>query len=230
MWLPDEIAASIKTIEEFKAYAEAFKHAPLRLWNQDPNFMDIWKKIQGRTLVDYLRCHILYQASISTQSVPGRVAEVGVYKGGTAYLLGRTLGNRALHLFDTFAGMPETDPKKDLHRKGDFSDVSIEGVQKFLEEFGKHVEIHRGFFPETAKNLDGTWSFVHVDADIYQSVLDCAAFFWPRMPTGGIMIFDDYGFPSCPGAKMAVDEYFSKISKKVALYLPTGQYFSLKLP
>jgi O-methyltransferase len=48
------------------------------------------------------------------------------------------------------------------------------------------------------------------------------------MVTGGIMIFDDYGFLSCPGAKLAVDEYFA--DKPVyPCRLPTGQCFVIKL-
>jgi len=230
MWIPDEIVDGIKSIEDFKAYAEVYKHAPLRLWSQDPSFSEIWKKIQGKTLVDYLRCYILYQASMSSQDVSGHVAEVGVYKGGTAYLFARTLGNRKLHLFDTFSGMPEADPIKDLHRKGDFADATFDDVKEFLKEFAGQVHFHPGFFLDTTRDLAEIWSLVHVDADIYRSVLDSAAYFWPKLATGGIMIFDDYGFPSCPGAKMAVDEYFSRIEKKVGIYLPTGQYFSLKLP
>ena len=36
------------------------------------------------------------------------------------------------------------------------------------------------------------------------------------------MVFDDYGFPTCPGAKAAVDEFFHG-RKEVPLVLPTGQ-------
>jgi hypothetical protein len=28
------------------------------------------------------------------------------------------------------------------------------------------------------------------------------------MSPGGVILFDDYGQPSCPGARTAVDEYF----------------------
>lgn len=36
------------------------------------------------------------------------------------------------------------------------------------------------------------------------------------------MIFDDYGFASCPGARMAVDEFFRDKPDRPC-YLPTGQ-------
>ena len=47
------------------------------------------------------------------------------------------------------------------------------------------------------------------------------------MSKNGIIIFDDYGFPSCPGARKAVDEYFKDKPENV-IYLATGQAFVIK--
>jgi O-methyltransferase len=68
---------------------------------------------------------------------------------------------------------------------------------------------------------------VHIDADIYQSVKDSCTFFYPRLESGGIMVFDDYGFPSCPGARKAVDEFFSD-KEEFPFYLPSGQCFIVR--
>lgn len=38
------------------------------------------------------------------------------------------------------------------------------------------------------------------------------------MVSGGIIILDDYNAPSCPGAKLAVDEF---VSNKVEKVIPT---------
>ncbi len=59
---------------------------------------------------------------------------------------------------------------------------------------------------------------------IYRSVRDCCEFFYPRMETGGVMLFDDYGKFTCLGAKLAVDEYFTDKPEK-PYYLPSGQCF-----
>jgi O-methyltransferase len=72
-------------------------------------------------------------------------------------------------------------------------------------------------------------SWVHIDVDIYQSVRDCIRFLYPRLVPGGFMVFDDYGFPSCPGARRAVDEAFASLPE-VPLCLPTGQCLVIKLP
>jgi hypothetical protein len=41
--------------------------------------------------------------------------------------------DKKLFLFDTCTGMPETDPARDLHVQGDFSDTSVESVASYLE-------------------------------------------------------------------------------------------------
>jgi O-methyltransferase len=195
---------------------------PIRPWESDPTFRALMVEIEGHTLVDPVRCFMLYQYARCASRVRGDVAEVGVYKGGTARLLARTLGGKKIHLLDTFAGMPPTDPDRDLHREGDFADTSLAAVVRYLRG-GGDVAFHPGFFPRSAEGLSAkSFCLVHVDVDIYRSVLDCCDFFYPRMEPGGIMLFDDYGFLTCPGAKVAVDEFFSDKPERPC-YLPTGQ-------
>ncbi|MBP8251827.1 MAG: class I SAM-dependent methyltransferase [Herpetosiphon sp.] len=195
-----------------------------QLWNDDAQFLPLYRQIVGYTLVDKVRSFMLYQWAKHAMSLDGDVAEIGVYKGGTARLLAKTLAvsGKTFHLFDTFAGMPPTDAERDLHQAGDFNDTSLQAVQKYLHDC-PNVRFHQGFFPETATPITDTqFCFVHVDVDIYRSVLDCCAFFYPRLVHGGVMIFDDYGFFSCPGAKQAVDEFFAD-KPEYPVYLPTAQ-------
>lgn len=202
---------------------------PIHPWLEDREFLALYRSIQGRTLVDGLRCYMLVQLARHVRAVPGHIAEIGVYQGGTARLLAATrTPGKALHLFDTFAGMPECDPERDQHGRGDFADTSLEGVRAFLGP-AEDVCFHAGRFPETAAPVETLrFSFVHVDCDIHRSVLDCCRFFHPRMERGGVLLFDDYGFVSCPGAKRAVDEYFATQLER-PIYLPTGQCFVIKL-
>jgi O-methyltransferase len=118
--------------------------------------------------------------------------------------------------------MPETDSLRDLHRKGDFDDTSAEAVRAYVGADNFCI-LRPGFIPETFQGLESaTIALAHIDLDIYKSILDCLNFVWPRLTVGGFLIFDDYGFPSCPGARAAVDEFFSA-SSCVPLCLPTGQ-------
>jgi O-methyltransferase len=184
-----------------------------------------------RSVVSLDRKYILYQLlSQSVARCPGAVAECGVYLGGTAYIFGAILQgkNRPLHLFDTFAGMPETNPEKDLHKKGDFGDTTLDGVRTYLRPFA-FARFHPGFIPASLDAVaDETFCFVHVDLDIYDSILSATNFFYRRTSAGGVIVYDDYGFPSCPGARQAVDAFYAD-KPEVPLALPTGQCVVWKL-
>jgi O-methyltransferase len=197
-------------------------------WIGFGNFPAFYRRAVAKTIVSPDRCYILYSLARQALGVKGDFWECGVYKGGTAAMLAEIIARVAsgpkhrLHLFDTFSGMPDTDPDKDIHRRGDFGDASLDEVRGVVghEEL---VLYHQGFIPETFRTLDSSQiSLAHIDVDIYQSVLDCCRFIFPRLTPGGFMVFDDYGFPSCPGARAAVDEYF-RDTGAYPLVLPTGQ-------
>lgn len=197
-------------------------------WRGYGDFARYARLAAPHTLVSPDRCWILYSAASQCLRLDGDLWECGVYKGGTATMLAQMLADapaRAttrLHLFDTFAGMPETDPQHDWHRSGDFSDTSLEAVRSRVGH-RELVRYHQGLIPDSfATHADATIAFAHVDVDIHQAVLDCCTFIVPRLVHGGIMVFDDYGFPSCPGARRAVDEYFAATPFR-PLILPTGQ-------
>lgn len=193
----------------------------LPLWEEDAQFRQIMQTIQY-SLVDRARCYMLCQMARRTAQTAGEVAEVGVYKGGTARLLALSLPHKTVHLFDTFAGMPVTSADFDKHVKGEFSDTSLGAVQARLKDCS-NVRFYAGLFPATSGPIEQSkFSLVHVDADIYSSVRACCEFFYPRLEKDAVMVFDDYGFPTCPGARKAVDEFFTD-KPEIPFYLPTGQ-------
>lgn len=199
-------------------------------WEQDEQFKSIMNSIWRRTLVSVRRCHMIHQLCQEALCQHGNIAEVGVYRGGTAKLLAATVKNkkvnRTIHLFDTFEGLPEAS-KKDRFKKGAFHNTSVPFVSEYLADYD-NITIWKGIFPNSAIDIsDETFCFVHVDCDIYKSVLDCCIFFYSKMVNQGIMIFDDYGFKSCPGAKIAIDEFFSD-KQESPIVLATGQCIIIK--
>ncbi len=162
------------------------------------------------TLVDYPRLNKLIQFLKDTDHLPGIVAEVGVYKGGTALLI-RNNTRKYLQLFDTFEGMPEVREGVDLHHKGDFADTSEEHVRLLLgpPTPASQYSTYKGVFPKVNKDAVEyqKYSFVHLDVDIYDSVYECLDVFGYRMNKGGIIALDDYLEPNCPGAKLAADRW-----------------------
>jgi O-methyltransferase len=205
------------------------KSPPIELWEQDERYQRLRTEVGERTRVDPLSFFMLYQFAHQALALPGEVAEVGVYRGGSARMLARIFSarNKPVHLFDTFTGMPPVDVNRDGFREGAFSDTSAQEVQDYLSDFPQ-VRLHPGLFPDTSGPVvDSRFCFVHVDADIYTSVRACCEFFYERLVPGGILLFDDYGIPKCAGAKMAVDEFFANRPEHPC-YFSTGQSLVIK--
>lgn len=200
----------IKSVFRGRGYDIVPWHSHLpEMWGNDPTFISLYDDIRDRTLVPAARCFALYEMALALRAKPGAVAEVGIYKGGTARLLAATCPDKPLHLFDTFEGMPETDPSVDGHRTGDFADTSLKAVKTFVDG-GARMHFHVGLFPDTAAPIENDRvCLVHVDVDIYQSVRACLKFFYPRLVPGGALVFDDYETERCPGVRKAIDEFLA---------------------
>jgi O-methyltransferase len=207
---------------------DAELYQPLYSPWRSATFAAEYAPISSWTLVSPDRCYVLASLARQASQLEGEVWECGVYRGGTASLLAEQLfaAGIRIRLFDTFEGMPETDASRDLHKAGDFSDTSLESVQSRVR--GDFVEFHKGTIPATFSGLESSRiAFAHVDLDIYSAIMAACEFIFPRLCVGGFMVFDDYGFPTCPGARSAVDEFFSGTSA-IPLVLPTGQALVFK--
>jgi O-methyltransferase len=149
----------------------------------------------------------LYIAVKATGKIAGDIAEVGVYRGGSAKVICMAKGDRNLHLFDTFKGIPEPGKPDDLIQTGAAENISDVGsVKTYLAGFS-NVHLYEGMFPDTAGPIEKTrFSLVHLDVGLFESAYDSLEFFYPRVNRGGVIISHDYSYQS--GVKRAFDEFF----------------------
>jgi len=210
--------------------ADAERYQPLYSPWLAPEFVAAYGAISPFTMVSIERCWTLSQMLAQALNVKGDVLEAGVFQGGTARLLKDRMGPNAdkrLLLFDSFEGMREVS-RADRHQEGDFAETSLDRVKDVVgrEPF---VDYHQGWIPQTFEGLESrVFCFAHIDLDLYRSILDCLEFVYPRLSPGGIIVLDDYGFPSCPGARQAVEEFFEARPER-PLALMTGQALVVKL-
>jgi O-methyltransferase len=194
-------------------------------WVTDKEFLKAYGEISGRTLNPITKCYMLYSMVRHILHIPGSMAECGVYKGGTAYLMLKLCnGSRKVYLHDTFSGIPPGDPAKDNRyvAGGDFSDTSLANVMQFI---GPMVDVvfRPGYIPKTFSGIEWEqFSFVHIDLDIYQPIMDSLQFYYGRMTKGGVILLDDYGAEECRGAYLAVEEFCALIGRR-PIVLSTGQ-------
>jgi len=68
-------------------------------------------------------------------------------------------------------------------------------------------ELVEGVDPAARRQSEGrSVRLGHCDVDVYRSAKDVFDWVWPRLELGGMVVFDDYGFPACPGVTKFVDE------------------------
>ncbi len=169
----------------------------------------------------------LFTAVKATGKIEGDIAEVGVFKGGSAKVICEGKEDRVLHLFDTFKCTPPPGTVEDTNSGHEGSFCSDpKKVEEFLAEFPK-VHIYEGLFPDTAGPVEDTrFSLVHLDVNLYGPMLDCLGFFYPRMNRGGAIVSHDYIYRS--GVKKAFEEFFSD-KPEIVLGLPSYQCVVIKL-
>ena len=150
---------------------------------------------------------------ILRQSVPGSIAELGVYQGDLSALLSLLFPDRTLYLFDTFSGFDSRDTSleesQDLScaKEGDFSDTSVRTVLERIP-YPEQAVIKKGFFPGTAADLKSEYfALVSLDADLYAPTLAGLHYFYPRLSPGGVIILHDYDNQRFRGVRRAVEEY-----------------------
>ena len=180
------------------------------------------------------RFYNLVQFFRQTLSLEGAVAECGLWRGFSSFLLCRSAQSvrpgfkgENYHVFDSFQGLPEPGPEDEIPPKkldgvrGKFTG-RLEDVRRALSDFPL-ITYHAGWIPDTfAGHPERTYKFVHVDLDLYHPTRASFDYFYPRMAPQGILVCDDYASPGWPGAKKAVDD-FCREKGLSALVLSTGQ-------
>lgn len=138
---------------------------------------------------------------LNTNHIPGDFVECGTYKGGSAAVLSTQLSHdRHLWLYDSFQGMPPTSDKDGYAAKQWVGRcfASVAEVEEVLQIVGMtptQYTIQAGWFEQTFQQpLPETVALLHCDADWYDSVLLVLETFYPRIPVGGCIVLDDFGF------------------------------------
>jgi hypothetical protein len=254
MFVPGEIALAstlgiggyapgkLPPMERFKLarvlYRRFWPNTPLpdhgRRIDQDTGFTREITRLSPDGDVTHERKYNLDQLFQLVWDVDGDVAECGAYKGGSAFFLARGIAehglNKRLFLFDSFEGLSTPEPVDGQYWYAGAMESTIDDIKRALMPLGAlpFVEFYKGWIPDRFPEVaDRRFCFVHIDVDLYQPTLDSIAFFYPRMVPGGIMLFDDYGFGSCPGATAAIDRFMDGKAEPI-INLSAGGAFIVK--
>ena len=167
----------------------------------------------------------LFSLARTQATLPGDMAEVGVFEGASAKIISIASANTTLHLFDTFSGLPEPGTREKAHLRSGLYAAGLPSVKAFLAD-RHNIQFHPGLFPESAIDCDERhYSFVHLDVDLESSTLACLAYFYPRLPPGGIILTHDYSY--LDGVRAAFTHFLSDKPERL-IELPSSQAILVK--
>ena len=153
---------------------------------------------------------------LELRSIPGDVAELGVYQGAFAAEINRLFPERRIWLFDTFEGFHARDLEIEAewigvkNQRQNFADTNVELVIKRLPH-PERAQVVKGYFPESLRELEEEpmFALVSLDPDLYEPTLAGLEYFYPRLVPGGRILIHDYTSHQFEGVRMAVQKYCS---------------------
>jgi O-methyltransferase len=162
---------------------------------------------------------------LDRDGIAGDFVECGVFRGGSATLLGAALRRsrlpRHLWLFDSFQGLPrptEPDGPSAPILEGDLVGDE-QNVRRLLRKVSApldRIQIVAGWFHETLPTAPiDRIALLHIDADWYGSVKLCLERFYELLEPGAVVVLDDYY--DWPGCKAALDDFARARSLRIAL-------------
>jgi len=175
-------------------------------------------------LTDFERLVNVYHlaAQVLAYRVPGSFVELGCNAGLTSVMLQRLIGaddpSRELHVYDSFAGLPEPGPLDRYLSRGDCASTRAELEANFRRWEQPCPVVHPGWLEQTLPEcLPPSIAFAYIDVDFHDATQCALDHVYPRMSEGGIICVDDYcdharnerAWPGLPGVRIAVDEFFN---------------------
>jgi O-methyltransferase len=170
--------------------------------------------------------------------IEGSFVECGVWRGGSSLAIVRTLlslgvTDRDLYLFDTFEYMPPPGPEdvdilgvaaSEYHEQFNsgaaydpvYDFLPYDAVRDLFKNTGYPFErchFVKGLVEDTIPDqAPEKVSLLRLDTDYYQSTVHELEHLYPRIPSGGVLLIDDYGH--FLGCRQAVDEYGEQLAAR----------------
>ena len=161
--------------------------------------------------------------------VPGSIIECGVHLGGGLMTWAQLSSifepinhTRRVIGFDTFSGFERIHAFDQVQgneqaKPGGYAVDAEQDIRQAIELFDmtrpinhiSRVELVKGDALKTIpafleKNQHMVIALVHLDFDIYEPTRAAIEAFFPRMPKGAVIVFDELNHPKWPGETMAV--------------------------
>jgi len=195
------------------------------------------------TVIDNLnelmwRHYIIYWCTIyavkSTTTTNKNIVECGVCDGMGVYFALSAVKDQhqefKCFLYDAWEGMKkEYLLDTEINCVGGYSYLNIENTIRNLSQFRKNIFFNKGYIPDSFASSKNPNSVVLLLMDLNSAIptVKSLDFFFDKLESGGIILFDDYLWIGHEDTKKYVDEWL-KNKSGLLLSMPTGQSIFFK--
>ena len=154
------------------------------------------------------------------------LAECGVCDGLTIYFAVKACEllnmDKKIYLYDAWENL-END---NLRFKYDYLNIDI--TKKNLENFSNNLIFNKGLIPSVFQKAENPTqiNWLHIDLNSSEATQYSLDFFFDKLVSGGVILFDDYG--GFRDTRKIVDEFFKSKNGHFTNY-PTGQGIFIKI-
>jgi len=174
------------------------------------------------------RTHLNCWFARRAMSLDGDLVECAGHRGTTARIVADYVelaeSDKTLWLYDVPAprngAASPHGPARDAAVDREELKARFDGIPNVRIVSGEMPDVLDGEAPERIAHL-------HLDLHDVGAAQAALEFFFDRIPIGGTIVFDDYGWLACRRQKMAADAWLAERGASV-LELPTGQGLLIK--
>jgi O-methyltransferase len=208
---------------------------------QDDSFMLTQFKLSDRTrmLESLLWRHymVFWSASFAAKNAPNganNFVECGVCDGLTAFFAlsaaAQSDNEWGAYLYDAWEVMRgDLLLESEKVNQGEYSYLDVNVTRVNLASFGNHVRFNKGYIPESFAVSENPEAIIwmHIDLNSATPTIAALNYFWPRMVSRGVILFDDYAWPGYEDTRNLILAWL-KDKDGMLLPLPTGQALIFK--
>ena len=105
---------------------------------------------------------------------------------------------KIIYACDSFEGFNKEEIIKEKEKRlteaseDAFTYTSYDYIVKKRLKLDRQIMPVKGFFHNTLSDIDSKFSLALIDADLEVSISQAAESVWPKLSSGGVMLFDEY--------------------------------------
>jgi hypothetical protein len=175
--------------------------------------------------VNIARYLALYEIYKQTLGLNGHIADCGMWRGSTFMYFCKLAeifephSYTLVHGFDWFEGMDPGDLDAELKQgsyAGNYENlVKLIELQKLDHVARLHkMDVTTELEPFMADHLSLRFKIVFVDIGTYEADKAVVEHLWPRLVSGGVLLFDQYNCENLPGSTVSVNEILGDVEMR----------------